>query len=130
MRLEEMTSYMAIPKQALWDCYAHVTTHLLVEGFANAKKCTAAGRALMQLDFTHFLSLLEMLSGLKHPTHQQYVDQYLKAFYMGSTLEEFIVSQKQYSSKHMIGLIHCACSNDKKVRQKLLAMVESVESKN
>lgn len=122
---------MQIPKQSLWDSYAHVVTHVLVEGFSNARKCSAAGRALMQLDFTHFLSILEVLSGTKHPLHQQYVDQYLKAFYLGSQLEEFIMMQKNYSSKHMIGLIHCTCSNDKKLRQKLLSIVENTnESKN
>lgn len=130
MRLEEMSSSISIPKEALWDSYAHVVTHVLVEGFANAKKCSAAGRALMQLDFTHFLSVLVTLSGTKHPQHQQYVDQYIKAFYFGSALEEFITTQKSYSSKHMVGLINCAC-NDKKLRQKLLNLVESMnEIKN
>lgn len=136
MRLEELSSSsstIVISKEvisSLWDSYAHVVTHVLVEGFAGAKKCSAAGRALMQLDFTHFLSVLEMLSGMKHPVHQQYVDQYIKAFYMGSGLEEFIVSQKNYSARHMTALINCACS-DKKLRQKLLNLVEnSNEGKN
>lgn len=127
MRLEEMSSTIAIPKNALWDSYAHVVTHVLVEGFANAKKCSAAGRALMQLDFTHFLSALVTLSGMKHPLHQQYVDQYIKAFYLGSALEDFIVSQKSYSPRHLVGLINCAC-NDKKLRQKLLSLVENNNS--
>lgn len=129
MRLEELSSpsSIVISKEvisSLWDSYAHVVTHVLVEGFAGAKKCSAAGRALMQLDFTHFLSVLETLSGMKHPVHQQYVDQYIKAFYMGSGLEEFIVSQKNYSARHMTALINCACS-DKKLRQKLLNLVEN-----
>lgn len=130
MRLEEMSQTMKVPKDALWDSYCHVVTHVLVEGFSNAKKCSAAGRALMQLDFTHFLSVLELLSGMKHRVHQQYVDQYVKAFYLGSSLEEFLTSQNSYSAKHMIGLINCAC-NDKKLRQKLLVLVESTnETKN
>lgn len=124
MRLEEMAQTMTVPKESLWDSYCHVVTHVLVEGYSNAKKCSAAGRALMQLDFTHFLSVIEVLSGMKHPVHQQYVDQYLKAFYLGTSLEEFISMQKNYSAKHMIGLINCAC-NDKKLRQKLLGLVES-----
>lgn len=135
MRLEELLSTSppnVISKEvisSLWDSFAHVVTHVLVEGFANAKKCSAAGRALMQLDFTHFLSMLEMLSGMKHPLHQQYVDQYIKAFYL-SSLEEFITSQKSYSARHMTALINCACS-DKKQRQKLLNLVEnSNEIKN
>lgn len=130
MRLEELSQSMAIPRDSLWDSYCHVVTHVLVEGYSNAKKCSAAGRALMQLDFTHFLSVLELLSGMKHPIHQQYVDQYLKAFYLGSSLEEFITTQKSYSAKHLTGLINCAC-NDKKLRQNLLSLIENTnESKN
>lgn len=124
MRLEELSQSMSVPKTYLWDSFCHVVTHVLVEGYSNAKKCSAAGRALMQLDFTHFLSVLEVLSGSKHPVHQQYVDQYLKAFYLGSALEDFITTQKSYSSKHVVGLINCAC-NDKKLRQKLLSLVEN-----
>ena len=79
----------------------------------------------MQLDFTHFLSVLETLSGSKHPVHQQYVDQYIKAFYLGSNgLEDFLKSQKLYSPRHMTALINCAC-NDKKLKQKLLNLIES-----
>lgn len=137
MRLEELLSSSSTPNViskevicALWDSYAHVVTHVIVEGFASSKKCSAAGRALMQLDFTHFLSVLEMLSGMKHPIHQQYVDQYIKAFYLGSGLEEFITTQKSYSARHITALINCACS-DKKLRQKLLNLVEnSNEIKN
>lgn len=33
MRLEEASGQQAnIPKDALWDCFVHVLTHLLVEG--------------------------------------------------------------------------------------------------
>lgn len=121
MRLEEMPQPM--PKEALWDSFAHVLTHVLVEAYSNAKKCSPAGRAMMQLDFTHFMSVLELLSQQKHPLHQQYVDQYLKAYYLGNSLEEFITTQKNYSTKHMIGLINCAC-NDKKLRSRLLSLLE------
>lgn len=130
MRLEELSETMIIPKESLWDSYCHVVTRVLVEGYSNSKKCSPAGRALMQLDFTHFMSNLEVLSGIKHPTHQQFVDQYVKAFYLGCSLEDFITSQKCYSAKHLIGLINCAC-NDKKLRQKLLTLVDSPsEAKN
>lgn len=129
MRLEELSSSSSnvISNEvisSLWDSYCHVVSHVMVEGFASAKKCSAAGRALMQLDFTHFLSVLEMLSGMKHPVHQQYVDQYIKAYYLGSGLEEFIVAQKNYSARHMTALINCSCT-DKKLRQKLLNLVEN-----
>lgn len=129
MRLEELSGQQAnIPKEALWDCFVHVLTHLLVEGFANAKKCSAGGRALMQLDFTHFISILEIISGGKYPDHRAYVEQYIKAYYLPKDLlEQWLVEghHRGYSVKHLTGLVQCACSSDKKLRQRLLTLVES-----
>ncbi|XP_055585707.1 syndetin [Uranotaenia lowii] len=132
MRLEEITKQQmtpSIPKETLWDCFAHVITHLLVEGFSNAKKCTPAGRALMQLDFTHFISILEMISGGRYPEHRGYVEQYIKAFYLPRDLLEQWLPEgfnvHGYSVKHLTGLVQCACSSDKKLRQRLLAMLEN-----
>lgn len=129
MRLEEIGTSAPLPKESLWDSLAHVLTHMLVEGFSNAKKCSTGGRALMQLDFTHFTSLFDLISGKKFPEHNFYVETYVKAYYMPKDLlEEFITTQCSYSSKQMIGLITCACSNDKKTRQKLLALVDKEKS--
>lgn len=95
--------------------------------YSNAKKCTAGGRALMQLDFTHFMSILELNSGFKFPIHHNYVDAYIKAYYMPKDLlEEWIIEQKaknNYSVKQFGTLITCTCVNDKKSRQKLMAIV-------
>lgn len=88
----------------------------------------------IKLDYTHCISVLDLLSGTKHPVHQQYVEQYVKAYYLPKDLlEVWITEQKNlgnYSIKHLIGLIHCSCSNDKKLRQRLLAMVENHGDKN
>lgn len=130
MRLEEVSQSMIVPKESLWDSYCHVVCHVLVEAYSNAKKCSPAGRAAMQLDFIQFISVLELLSGTKHPVHKSYVDDYLKAYYLGSSLEDFIIQNKSYSSKHLIGLINCACSNDKKMRQKLTSLVENSNDSN
>ncbi|EAA06241.5 AGAP000343-PA [Anopheles gambiae str. PEST] len=129
MKLEEQTSTVMLPPDVLWDSFVHVLTHLLVEGFSNAKKCSAGGRALMQLDFTHFWSLLEIVSGGKHPEHRAYVEQYVKAYYLPKDLlEQWLLEPRGYSPKHLAGLVQCACSSDKKTRQRLLALVESVPS--
>uniref|UniRef100_A0A182K9X2 Syndetin C-terminal domain-containing protein n=1 Tax=Anopheles christyi TaxID=43041 RepID=A0A182K9X2_9DIPT len=129
MKLEEQTSTVMLPQDVLWDSFVHVLTHLLVEGFSNAKKCSAGGRALMQLDFTHFWSLLEIVSGGKHPEHRAYVEQYVKAYYLPKDLlEQWLLEPHGYSPKHLAGLVQCACSSDKKTRQRLLALVESVPS--
>ncbi|KFB37238.1 AGAP000343-PA-like protein [Anopheles sinensis] len=126
MKLEDEISSVTLPRDVLWDSFVHVLTHLLVEGFSNAKKCSAGGRALMQLDFTHFWSLLEIVSGGKHPEHRAYVEQYVKAYYLPKDLlQEWLLEPHGYSTKHLIGLVQCACSSDKKTRQRLLALVES-----
>lgn len=82
----------------------------------------------MQLDFAHFMSILELISGTKHPVHHAYVDGYIKAFYMPKDLlEEWCTEQKlkgNYSIKQLTALIKCTCSNDKKTRQRLLQLVE------
>lgn len=82
----------------------------------------------MQLDFTHFISILEIISGGKYPDHRAYVEQYIKAYYLPKDLlEEWLVEghQRGYSVKHLSGLVQCACSSDKKLRQRLLTLVES-----
>lgn len=82
----------------------------------------------MQLDFAHFMSILELISNLKYPTHHVYVDGYIKAYYMPKDLlETWIIDEKQkntYSAKQFTTLITCTCVNDKKTRQKLLALLE------
>lgn len=96
--------------------------------FSNAKKCSAGGRALMQLDFTHFISILEIISGSKYPDHRAYVEQYIKAYYLPKDLlEEWLREggNRGYSVRHLTGLVQCACSSDKKLRQRLLALVEA-----
>ncbi|KAJ6638777.1 Syndetin [Pseudolycoriella hygida] len=129
MRLSEVNGIVQVPATAIWDSLAHVLTHTLVEGYANAKKCSAGGRALMQLDFAYFMSILELMSNCKFPNHRSYVDAYIKAFYMPKdSMEEWIMEQKQrrdYSNKQLITLINGTCVNDKKTRQKLLAIVEN-----
>lgn len=96
--------------------------------YSNAKKCSPGGRALMQLDFAHFMSILELLSGLKFPHHHRYVDSYIKAYYLPKELlETWIIEEKAkrtYSTKQLTAMITCTCSNDKKSRQKLMALLE------
>lgn len=132
MRIEEMSQQLPIPREPIWNSVAHVLTHVLVEGYSNAKKCSTGGRALMQLDFTHLMSILELISKFKFAQHQSYVEIYVKAFYFPKDLlEKWIQEQadkNMYSLKHLVGLIMCTCSNDKKTRQKLLAIVQDNSS--
>uniref|UniRef100_A0A1A9UUY6 Coiled-coil domain-containing protein 132 n=1 Tax=Glossina austeni TaxID=7395 RepID=A0A1A9UUY6_GLOAU len=131
MRLEEIGKEIAVPAEPVWNSMTHVATHLLVEGFSNVKKCSAGGRALMQLDFTNFMSILELISNQKYPECRAYVDLFIKAYYFSNEqFEEWIIEQKnlqtqQYTNKQLTNLIVCACISDKRTRQKLLNLVGS-----
>lgn len=121
-----------IPVAAVWESLAHVLTHTLVEGYASARKCTAAGRALMQLDVTHFMTILEMISGRKYPAHRAYVDGYIKAYYMPKAeLEVWCREQLGahiYSARQLGALVQCVCANDRKARQRLMQLLEQEEA--
>ncbi|CAG9830056.1 unnamed protein product [Diabrotica balteata] len=131
LRLEEIAIKVPISMEAyqnIWRNVAHIVTHTLVQGFSEAKKCTNGGRALMQLDFTQFLTKFEKISSLKPVPHKEYVENYVKAYYLPDIeLEKWIRDHKEYSSKHMLGLVSCACQNNKKTRQKLLQVIEDIE---
>lgn len=102
--------------------------------FSNVKKCSAGGRALMQLDFTNFMSILELISNQKYTDYRAYVDVFIKAYYFSNEqLEEWIIEQKnleppQYSNKQLMNLIQCICVSDKRTRQKLLNLLGSNSS--
>ncbi|XP_015437348.1 PREDICTED: syndetin [Dufourea novaeangliae] len=114
---------------AVWENVAHLITHTMVEGFADAKKCSNGGRALMQLDFTQLKSKFETLTSLRPMPHREYVEIYIKAYYLPeNSLEEWIKEHKEYSVKHLIGLISSACQNNKKTRQRLVAVIEEQRS--
>ncbi|XP_076633373.1 vacuolar protein sorting 50 [Colletes latitarsis] len=127
-RLENIGSCLPLSSDvynAVWENVAHLITHTLVEGFSNAKKCSNGGRALMQLDFTQLKSKFETLTSLRPMPHREYVELYIKAYYLPeNSLEEWIKEHKEYSVKHLIGLISSAYQNNKKTRQRLIALIE------
>ena len=64
--------------------------HFLIR-FSCAKKCSNEGRALMQLDFRHFVMKLERIAEIKPLPHQEYVGTYVKAFYIPEAeLEDWV----------------------------------------
>lgn len=131
MRLEEAASHLYISKDVhntLWEALVIVCCNTFVEGFSNARKCATGGRALMQLDFTQFVSKLEKLTSLRPIPHKDYVEQYVKAYYIPEEhLEKWIREHTQYSSKHLLTLVQCTCQNNKKTRQRLSGVVEELE---
>ncbi|KAI5646619.1 vacuolar-sorting protein 54, of GARP complex domain-containing protein [Phthorimaea operculella] len=128
LRLENISSKVSLNLEVLnsvWSMVSKFIVHLLVEGFSNATKCSNGGRGLMQLDYRQLFVKIEKISGLKPVPYQDYVDRYVKAYYLPRTgLEEFILERTEYSNKHLLALVSCACEN-KRDRQALQAMLES-----
>ena len=59
--------------------------------FSCAKKCSNEGRALMQLDFRHFVMKMERIAEIKPLAYQDFVANYVKAFYIPeSELEQWV----------------------------------------
>ena len=66
--LSELCRHMLIPRATydhLWDQIIRIAARTLVEGYANAKKCSIEGRALMQLDFQQYLKNVEKLIDIR-----------------------------------------------------------------
>lgn len=88
----------------------------------------------MQLDLTHFMSILELTSGAKHATHRAYVDAYIKAYYMPTDVLATWCRDQQtggvYSTKQLTTLVQAVCANDKKTRQRLLQALDQQDLLN
>lgn len=72
--------------QTKWE---HVTSSVayrllscLSVSYANVKKCSNEGRALMQLDFQQFLMKLEKLTDIRPIPDKEFVETYIKAYYL------------------------------------------------
>lgn len=131
LRLENVSAKVPLNSDVLSSIWAMVSkfiVHLLVEGYSNAIKCSNGGRGLMQLDYRQLFVKLEKISGLKPIPYQDYVDRYVKAFYLPRKgLEEFVKERTEYSNKHLLALVACACEN-KRDRQELTTFIETKDS--
>jgi len=116
-----------IPKEAyviLWEFCIQIIAKLLVEGYSCARKCTNEGRALMQLDFQQLLLVMEKISNLRPLPHREYVESYIKAYYLPEvSIEEWIMERKEYSTKQLIGLLNVATHVSRKTRQRLIPLL-------
>ena len=68
-------------------------------------------------------------SALRRPVpDREFVDAYVKAFYLPEdALEKWVKDHKDYTLKHITGLLNHAPSLSKKSRQRLLQYVEDPE---
>lgn len=132
-RLGDVSRQVRIPlavSNVLWEHCIRLANRTLVEGYANVKKCSNEGRALMQLDFQQFLTKLEKLTDLRPIPDKEFVETYIKAYYLTENdMEQFIKNHREYSMKQLANLVNvCLGSHiNKKARQKLLAAIDDID---
>uniref|UniRef100_G3NSN0 VPS50 EARP/GARPII complex subunit n=1 Tax=Gasterosteus aculeatus aculeatus TaxID=481459 RepID=G3NSN0_GASAC len=132
-RLQDVSRHVRIPlpvSNVLWEHCIRLANRTLVEGYANVKKCSNEGRALMQLDFQQFLMKLEKLTDLRPIPDKEFVETYIKAYYLTENdMEQFIKNHREYSMKQLANLVNvCLGSHiNKKARQKLLAAIDDID---
>ena len=97
------TSYGTIPSSTRWrpsskvilapKRYAH--TRLCFWGQRSVWQCSPGGRGQMQLDAKVFMSELEKLTTLRPIPHFNFLDKYIKAYYLSENeLEHWILTSK------------------------------------
>ncbi|XP_034375196.1 syndetin isoform X1 [Arvicanthis niloticus] len=132
-RLNEVSKRVRIPlpvSNILWEQCIRLANRTIVEGYANVKKCSNEGRALMQLDFQQFLMKLEKLTDIRPIPDKEYVETYIKAYYLTENdMERWIKEHREYSTKQLTNLVNvCLGSHiNKKARQKLLAAIDDID---
>uniref|UniRef100_A0A9L0TB66 VPS50 subunit of EARP/GARPII complex n=1 Tax=Equus caballus TaxID=9796 RepID=A0A9L0TB66_HORSE len=132
-RLNEVSKRVWIPlpvSNILWEHCIRLANRTIVEGYANVKKCSNEGRALMQLDFQQFLMKLEKLTDIRPIPDKEFVETYIKAYYLTENdMERWIKEHREYSTKQLTNLVNvCLGSHiNKKARQKLLAAIDDID---
>ncbi|XP_044149633.1 syndetin [Bufo gargarizans] len=132
-KLSDLSKHVRIPlpvSNILWEHCIRLANRTLVEGYANVKKCSNEGRALMQLDFQQFLMKLEKLTDIRPIPDKEFVETYIKAYYLTENdMERWIKEHREYSTKQLTNLVNvCLGSHiNKKARQKLLAAIDDMD---
>ncbi|CAI5446239.1 unnamed protein product [Caenorhabditis angaria] len=108
-------------KQLFWNRAIFYAFKALVQGYGDGGKCSTEGRALMQLDFQNILMKLENICGQKPVPHANFVDGYIKAYYLPENgLEQWIKNHSEYSSKQITSLLGAAAHVSKKAKIRIL----------
>lgn len=132
-KLNDVSKRVRIPlpvSNILWEHCIRLANRTIVEGYANVKKCSNEGRALMQLDFQQFLMKLEKLTDIRPIPDKEFVETYIKAYYLTENdMERWIKEHREYSTKQLTNLVNvCLGSHiNKKARQKLLAAIDDTD---
>lgn len=105
-RLNEVSKRVRIPlpvSNTLWEHCIRLANRTIVEGYANVKKCSNEGRALMQLDFQQFLMKLEKLTDIRPIPDKEFVETYIKAYYLTENdMERWIKEHRVRVGKQLI----------------------------
>ncbi|XP_074658828.1 syndetin-like isoform X2 [Tubulanus polymorphus] len=132
-KLCEISTRVPIHKvvsDVLWE---HIIVHVIrnfVEGYSGAKKCTTEGRAWMQLDFQQFLMKLETITEIRPIPDREYVEAYIKAYYLPETqIESWVKEHKEYTSKQLTALVNSMSHISRKGRQRALSCLEENEQR-
>uniref|UniRef100_A0A0N4ZNS1 Vps54_N domain-containing protein n=1 Tax=Parastrongyloides trichosuri TaxID=131310 RepID=A0A0N4ZNS1_PARTI len=129
--INQLSLAMRVPihtKNNLWNSAISLIFKILVQGYCeSSKKCTNEGRALMQLDFQQLIFKMENESTewnreIPKPIYfKSYVDNFIKAYYLPeSTLEQWIIQHKEYSSIQVSHLLNTASHISKKAKSRIL----------
>jgi len=117
-------------QEVLWEQATRVSSNMFVDGFSSARKCTNEGRALMQLDYRQFVIKLEKLSGLKPVPYQQFVSNYIKAYYIPETeLGQWVEEHQEYSTSQLRGLVAATAYNNNKTKAKLNSLINDLSGR-
>lgn len=111
----------------IWVEIIRLIGRSLVNGFAEATKCTPEGRALMNFDYQQLLHKVEKISGIRSPPDVKiFTETYIRAYYFTEDeLGDFIANNSAYSKKHLTGLVHqSGASLSRRTRQRLLQLTE------
>jgi len=133
IRLQSLSDHVYLSDEvlhSLWSMCSYASALLFVEGFSTAKKCSNEGRALMQLDYRHFVMKLERIAEIKPLPYQDHVVNYVKAYYIPEAdLEQWVKIHEEYTSKQLMSLINSVAYSENKMKQKLNKMVSEVSGK-
>jgi len=132
-KLQELSSWLPLPIESvhvLWSEIILLTNQVFVEGFSNVKRCSNEGRALMLLDFQQYLIKIEKLTNVKPAPGRDFVENYIKAFYLSeSELETWLKDHSEYTSKQLNNLVNCGIGSHigKKMKQKLTGLLDELQ---
>ena len=124
--------------------------YTMVDGFSAVSKCSAEGRALMNMDYQQIIFKIENISQIKiNSSQKQFTEvgfqmfffrageaikgiignhkkEYIRAYYLSEQeLHKLIVENSKFSQKQLTSLVtFSGASLSKKTRQKLISIIE------